>query len=678
MKPVALLVLMLLGKATTAWAGEAEPQRLWSQSRNGYTLEQWEFYPDEPLAVKTMVLIPSGAQPGKTPAVICMNVERGSVEHLAGERDPYGTPGVDEGRKAYYAAKAGYVAMALALPGYANGAPDDIESEDSRRRYLSLLPDSGWTDEKLVRREVECCVAILKRNPLVDTSRISVMGYKGGAVIRSAAKGLPGVGVTETILPEGECDPAYPAVREGRRASGVREMDEHDYIPERPDGRTERTFVWAMAKLRANCRPRVPPMLKDADTFRSWLKADQQRWRDRFLPSEGSCEFRLLAEDRRQGYVIRTYEFYPFDGLAVKTKILVPDTAVSGKTPAVVCLPGTAGSLLGLAGETPNPYWDGGYPIRCRQAWWYCRAGMIAVALENPANASNAKDDIMFWKSQAYFRSHIGQVVVGGKRLDEQIFVTKLVDFCIDFIVRDPLVDPRKIAVSGHSLGAGIVCAAITNPKVAACCYNDYVPYVPGARTSVTRTRSNFMYGRQRGEGGSWFFSLAPKPLLLNEGGAWKGNLEYVCRAYELLGVPERLTIHHYDRYSIAAERSWDRIDLLDARNYTMDDFRRHNNCDAHDHSFHAESALPWLSRLFFGKWKPSKDLSDELLRAKAERYTSCFQMFPPDARRGRKAVGPLDRELTESDLVPERADGRTEMSATWVKMQIDRQKGER
>lgn len=74
----------------------AEPdgfRKISSVPRDGYTLETWEFYPDDPLAVKTLVLVPDGAKTGGTPAVICLAPERGSVEFLAGEADPYGTAG---------------------------------------------------------------------------------------------------------------------------------------------------------------------------------------------------------------------------------------------------------------------------------------------------------------------------------------------------------------------------------------------------------------------------------------------------------------------------------------------------------------------------------------------------------------------------------------------------------
>lgn len=659
----------------------ADFTKLESHRRNGYTVERWEFYPDDFLAVKAMVLVPDGAKPGRTPAVICMNSGRGSIEHLAGERDPYGTINVDEGRKAYYAVKAGYVAVALALPGVANGCPDDIDSADSRRRFLALLPDSGWTEQRLVDLEVEKCVAFLKANPLVDKSNVSVMGFDDAAVIRNSVKAVPGLKVSETILPDCTCDPPHPTCAKPHLATGRRMMSERDYLPTRPDGRTEWTFAWAMKKLREACRPRgTPAFLKDAESFRKWQREHHAGWKMRYSDPKLECEFKLMKEERRDGYTLRTYEFYPYEGLAVKAMMLFPDGAKPGKTPVVVCLPGSGSSLQGLAGEKGDPYWTR-YPVRNKQAWWYAKCGMIGVALDNPGSANDAYDDIWYWKSDAKYKQLLGKLTTkfDGVRLDEGVIIAKEMNCCINFLKKDPLVDRERIAVSGLSRGAQVLYSAIVNPDVKACCYNDFAMYGAARRLAVTRVMSDVVYGDRFGDGSLGWMCVATKHLLLNEGGAYKGNIENVERAYELAGVPENLTVHHYDLYSYPPHRPWDKQDMVEARDYDYEDFYRHNNCFPYDHSFHPESALPWLCRIFYGEWKPSKEVEQELLVAGAERERSPFDVYPPDARRGRKAVGPNDREITDADIAAAiRPDGRTEKLVTWVKMQLDRQEKSR
>ena len=660
-----------------AVAGSYPSRLIESHRRDGYTAELREIYPDDFLAVKTYVLVPDGAKPGSAPAVVCMADSRGSIQHLAGEPDPYGCTNVDLGRKAYYAAKAGYVAMALALPGCANGAPDDIDSDDSRRRYLSLLPDSGWTDEMLVKRELEKCVELLKSMKVVDSSRISVMGSGEGAVIVRAAAKLQGIAASGDIMPDCECRPPHPIAPPPHLATGKRMMSERDYEPERPDGRTERTFVWAMRRLRENCRPRMPDALKDEASFREYLDGRREALAKSYGWGDVSCEFKLLKEERRDGYTLKTYEFYPHELLAVKTLFLVPDGAKPGKTPAVICLPGSGASIWGLAGEKGDPYYTR-YPIRNRQAWWYCKAGMIGVAMDNFADGNCAHDRVNHHRSKQMAAKLAERFTLDGKKLDRYGYTTWVFAHVVNFLKKDPLVDTRKIAVSGLSLGSVVIYPAISNPDIVACCYNDFAPYNGAKRQSVVRVSSDVCHANNaRGAGNLTWIQCAPKHLLLNEGGAYRGVIEYVERAYALAGCPERLTVHYYDRYSYAPKRKWDATDLLDARDYDQEDFCRHNNCDPYDHSFHPESALPWMCRIFFGSDKLSPELERELLRAGAERETNPFKAFPPDARRGRKAVGRTFSDLlNDSDLVPERPDGRTEKTATWCKMMCDRQKG--
>jgi len=669
MKHILVSSLFLLASSLSLLASPGW-KMLSEEPRDGYRLERWEFYPDDPLAVKAFVLVPDGAKQGLTPAVVCMAGERGSIELLAGEPDPYGTSGVDQGRRAYFAAKAGYVAIALARPGEANGAPDDIDSADSRRRYLHLLPDTGWTDERLVARELEMCVQFLTANPLVDKTKISVQDAGAGDLMTAVAKKTPGISVVGEILPKGKVAPPRPSITENKKASGVRMMSERDYEMERADGRTERTFAWAMAKLRGAYHGQLPDMLKDEETFKRWLALDRNYWEHKY-DNAAEAKFTLLKEEKRPGYTLREYEFELYEGYVVKTMILYPDDAKPGKTPVMVCVPGTAYSYQTVAGE-PNPYWCP-YPTRERQAWWYCKVGMIGVALENVANANNVHDNVRYYKSQAWARSRLGKVKVGGKPLDEYSVITREITMCINYLKKNPLVDKEKIGVSGMSLGCVVIEAARCLPDVKALCYNDFVIHNAAQRLAVTRCRSNVFPGCLRGDGGLSVFSIVPKYLLLNEAGAYKNHIETVEKAYELAGCRDRLTVHYYDRYAIPHYHLHDAQDLMTMRDYNEFDFLRHNNCDPYDHSFHAESALPWICKAFWGdESRITDEVKAELTKAKAERYIDDKDQFPPDGSVGRKAIGPLDRELTDDMLVPERPDGKTEKTCTWIKMMLD------
>lgn len=148
----------LAGRAKALAGVSADPdfKLLKEERRTGYALRTYEFYPEDGLAVRTLVLVPDGVPRWMTSVEVIFGKNGASVEHLAGEPDPYRAP--DGDHLAQVAAKAGKIAIALALPGEANGAPDDVNSTDSRTTYLALLPDSGWTDERLKDLERTMCV----------------------------------------------------------------------------------------------------------------------------------------------------------------------------------------------------------------------------------------------------------------------------------------------------------------------------------------------------------------------------------------------------------------------------------------------------------------------------------------------------------------------------------------
>ena len=150
--------LMNAGTAVSRQAHTAPATNVW-EDNSGYTVETWEFYPDDILVVKTMFLIPDKATPFVTPVTVCMATNEASVEGLSGEDDPYRVPCRP---LALDAVRRGEIAVALALPGCANGAPDDLKSADSRSRYIAYLQGTDWTDAKLIELEKRMCQDFLR------------------------------------------------------------------------------------------------------------------------------------------------------------------------------------------------------------------------------------------------------------------------------------------------------------------------------------------------------------------------------------------------------------------------------------------------------------------------------------------------------------------------------------
>ena len=454
-------------------------------------------------------------------------------------------------------------------------------------------------------------------------------------------------------------------------ATGKRMMTAADYRPERADGRTAKTMTWAMMKLRAAQGKVERPYLKDRASYEAWRAARIAEVKARYRLDEldKNPTFKLLASERRDGYTLKTYEFYPYEKLAVKAVVLYPDGAKPGRTPVVVCVPGTAGSLEMLAGEKdPFAAEYPIYPIRDKQCWWYAKSGMIAVGLENVANANNATWDMAYWKSQLKCREFMGKVGLGDGDV-----MTREIALCINFLKHDPNVDKSKIAVSGLSLGALVISSLVANDDVAACVYNDFVCDGNIRRMTTTDLPSGVTYGSCYSLGEKLF--TAPKHILYNEGGANVGVLSEIRRTYELMGCPGNVSVHYYDKYATPESRKYDNVDMRTAEGLTSDAFFEAFCVDPDEHSVHFESALPWLCKLFYGKWEPTAEILAELERAKAEKPADVKKLFPPDGLTGRKCA-PLRQEFTDADFVCERPDGRTEKTMVWAKMEYDRLKG--
>jgi len=685
MLAASVMAASLAWATTYTWTGAGTPgkiseglfTKLSTTERTGYTLERWEFYPEEQLAVEALVLIPEGA--ANAPAVICMADSGGSIEHLASEPDPYATADAANGRKAYFAMKSGYVAVALSMPAMANAAPDDVNSADSRTKYLALLPNSGWDDQKLVTREVGLCADFVKTLSCVNRKSVYVHGVGASASLMGTAAPASAsrVSVLDAIPVPAVVDPAPAPVGGTPKATGKRMMCAADYEPERLYGRTKKTMTWSMLKLRAANPPEDAWYLKDAATF-----ANFQYWQrdsyDKTLASWNLPEkptMTLLSSEHRapqglRGYTLKVYELEPIEDLIVKTMVLIPDGAEAGKTPAVFCFPGTAGSLECLAGE-PDPFLAESpvYTLRNRQAWWYAQVGMIGIALENAANANNATWDMGYWMSQLKCRELLSKL---GK--SESEIYARTVELMIRWLKQnEPLLDETKIASSGLSLGAGSALTVATySAGIRAYCFNDFVADGTGRRIATTDLPSGETHSG--GAGYSTIAALTPKHVLLNEGGQYKGVIDGLKKGYEYAGQPDRISLHYYDKYGTPDKRLHEDVNLRACTGLTGSQYFEYCNVDPDDHSFHSESALPWLCNLFFGKWEPSAALQQEIDRAHAEKPHTAAELFPPDGLTGRKCA-PLRSTFQPSDFLPERADGKTEKTMAWAAMQL-RKKG--
>lgn len=380
-----------------------------------------------------------------------------------------------------------------------------------------------------------------------------------------------------------------------------------DFETRRADGRFDNHLAFAWDYVRRMTPEYSFDKLKDASELPSWRAKVRAKLGELLVLPEKIPEpvFKLLAEEKRDGYRLYRYEFYPEARLAVPILVLVPERAVADKTkvPAVVCLPGSGASLNSLAGE-PDEFGNH-YPARNRQAWHYAQVGMVGVAIENPATAESGVREVNHFATQAQFAR---MMTLAGR--SNWGFMVEHVLETIGFLKRHPNVDAGRIAVSGMSLGCiPALYAAVLSDDVAAVVYNDYVSSWAANAVSVTKGLGGGVDARRPFGFHRWFddepdlmAAVAPRPMILAEGGAWKNCIEKVRKAYRLAGAEANLRIAYYEKYAEPSTRKYENVDLHEAKGLTDCDYLLMSNVDAGQHGFHPDVNIPWLLEVFRGK----------------------------------------------------------------------------
>lgn len=375
----------------------------------------------------------------------------------------------------------------------------------------------------------------------------------------------------------------------------------------RADGRFDRSLGFIYDFLRRKKPALSFDKVTTPEEFPAWREKVRVKLRELLrMRDHAQPEFVLLKDEKREGYRLFHYEFYPEENLAVPFLMLIPDDVLAGarKAPAVICNSGAGASKESLAGE-PSTY-PNRYPLRNRQAWWYVKAGFISIAVDNPGTASCSEPGIPYGLTQLRFYSLL---LRSGRTY--QGFITEQRLMLLEFLKNHPLVDAERLACSGLSLGCGgVLYTTVLSDDVKAMIYNDFVCDGDARIFSVTEFPASPVMAASFIPGAAdWFAiqpdltaSVAPRPVLLAEGGAWKGNIEKIVRAYELLGARENLSLHYYRKYSDPASRQYDDVDLRNTTGLTPMDYLDHSYVDVSQHSFHPELAIPWLTKLFFGK----------------------------------------------------------------------------
>ena len=258
--------------------------------------------------------------------------------------------------------------------------------------------------------------------------------------------------------------------------------------------------------------------------------------------------------------------------------------------------PGSTKSKESLVGEpelgqqTPpdDPKWSDN-----RMAYHYVRRGMVAVAVENPATAE--------LNSPLRPRGSLSVCGIWAGRCYEAISVFQKA--CVlRWLGTQDYVDPKRIATSGHSLGAkpADILAVLYPEVVHAVVHNDFVCNwqeravaqnldVPGAHQIVPGLFQWFDYTDLEA-------SLAPRPLLFTEGGR-ANQIAKIRRAYELHDAAEAVRVFHYKKYRDPQSRPLDGAEM--PIGISMEQYFAYANVDAAQHRFRPTRAVPWLAKVF-------------------------------------------------------------------------------
>ena len=321
----------------------------------------------------------------------------------------------------------------------------------------------------------------------------------------------------------------------------------------------------------------------------------------------------MIWEKQRDGYKTQRWEFYPDEWTAVPVLILLPnEVSESHPGAAVLCCPGSAHSKEFLAGEDlpehPN-YRRISFPERNMMAKHFVQAGFIAVVFDNPGTgelAERGPDIETQWKSRNKFS---GELLCSGSTYPGLSVFQKM---CfLEWFKQQYWVDQTRLAVCGHSLGAeaamflGVLCEDIK-----AVIYNDFLCDEQRRRMAVTNYDEPQDIGNWHYIPSLWKWcgfsdilaALAPKPLLISEGGPWEFT-QKIRSAYRLTDAEHKLQICYYPEYSDPDSRKYDNI-LLPDKNLSTTEFFEYCYVNAPEHSFRSEYAIPWIQKTLNDSFK--------------------------------------------------------------------------
>lgn len=373
-------------------------------------------------------------------------------------------------------------------------------------------------------------------------------------------------------------------------------------IPSHPTGRHPSTAGVVQKRLR-ELRPQLAfdPNL-GAGELRQWRQKVRRRLRSllRLPQREGGVPAaQLIVEEDREGYRLQRWELYPDEDSSVTTVLLLPHgSGPARRSPAVICLPGSDSPWQLLAGEPlPSAYQANPWVRENAMALHLVRRGMAALIVENPATGSLGQPLASDW------RRHCMELIWMGWSYEGLSVFHKLA--ALDWLSANPAIDPKRIAVCGHSLGAkpALHLGVLEPQRIRAVVWNS-AAYDWRHRHVVTNLLPTAPW-HYVPDFICWFdyldlkAALAPTPLLVSEG-AKSEEIDKVRRAYALSGKPGAFVLSYSPHYRRAEARKWD--DRTIPEGIDEDTYLRYINATNEEHFFHNDVAVPWLADVLLMK----------------------------------------------------------------------------
>lgn len=381
-------------------------------------------------------------------------------------------------------------------------------------------------------------------------------------------------------------------------------------ITDRMDGRyvSSRGIVHAMLK-RTTPEYTFRPDFTQPE-FKQWQEGISRAMADiMHHPSmEGLPEPRRISSEQKEGYRVEKWESYPLPETVVPFLVLIPDKVnEKNPAPALMCIPGSGETKETAAGQPElHPRFQEDEPYeRWIIALPYVRKGLVAVVVDNPG-AGEASDLERHTIAPNYQYEAVSRYLLelGWSYLGYSSYCDLHI---LNWMKQQSFINKERILVSGFSLGTEpLMVMGVLDQSIYGFIFNDFLcrtleraivltePNKYGVRPFPNSIRHLIPHFWCKFDFPDIVASLAPRPIIFTEGGLDR-DLNLVCKAYEIAGKKENVSIYFYPKFSNPKDRQM--IEHL-PEGINRKTYFNLVNVDDSMHDIKYNLTIPWLVKL--------------------------------------------------------------------------------